>query len=155
MSIIFDNSQYLKINKEILDFDLFFLNDGKYWDAVRADHVPIGAMSLWLVKAGGKGKQGTQVDIITLSLEARVSPEGLNEAVVVLFLKKLTLESTNPSNYYPVSNLWFLGKVPVIERAAAKEIQKFLNSKFLNLIAAFDKFDNDLLTHSLAITGIT
>lgn len=51
------------------------------------------------------------VDIISLSLDLGVYTEDLKEAVVVPLLKKLTLDPLNLSNYYPVLNLLFLGKI--------------------------------------------
>lgn len=47
-------------------------------------------------------------------LQAGVFPEGLKEIVVVLLLKKSTLDTSNPANYHSDLNLSFLRKI--IER---------------------------------------
>lgn len=79
----------------------------------------------WLIKPGSQETQGPLVEIINLSLEMGVFPEGLKEAVVAPPLKKPTLDPMDMANYHPVSNLSFLGKE--IERAAAEQLQKFLD----------------------------
>lgn len=56
------------------------------------------------------------MDIIILTLALGVYPEELNEAKVILLLKK-TLDQMDPYNYCPVLNFSFLGKV--VEGAVA------------------------------------
>lgn len=72
----------------------------------------------WLLKAGGEGTYSPSGHV-NLSLGIGVFLEGLKEAMVALFLKKPPLYQTDPSNYHPVSNVSFLGKVT--ERVAAEQ----------------------------------
>lgn len=58
----------------------------------------------WLVKTGGEGIQDLLVYIINLSLDLDIYSERLKEAVVILPLKKPTLE---PSTYHPVLDFCF------------------------------------------------
>lgn len=58
--------------------------------------------------AGSAGIQTPLMDIVNLSFETGVFPEGLKE---VPLLKKSTLDPKDPANYQPVSSLPFLGKI--------------------------------------------
>lgn len=65
----------------------------------------------WPVKASGDGVQDPLRDIVNLSLTSRVYPGGLKESVVVPRLKQSLLDPMDLTNYCPVSNISFLGKV--------------------------------------------
>lgn len=65
------------------------------------------------------------MDTVNLLLEISVFPEGLKETVILLLLKKPSLDPVDPANYHPVWNLTCLGKVT--ESVEAEQFQKFLD----------------------------
>uniref|UniRef100_A0A670JAY7 Reverse transcriptase domain-containing protein n=1 Tax=Podarcis muralis TaxID=64176 RepID=A0A670JAY7_PODMU len=86
---------------------------------------PLDPCPSWLIRACPDEVRAPLGDIINLSLGIGTFPGELKEAVVRPLLKKTSLDPLDLSNYRPVSNLPFLGKV--IERAAAEQLGRFLD----------------------------
>ena len=61
--------------------------------------------------------------VINSSLQSGVMPETMKKAVVTPLIKKRDASPEDLSNYRPISNLSFLGKL--IEKAAVKQIQEY------------------------------
>ncbi|XP_077782882.1 uncharacterized protein LOC144327417 [Podarcis muralis] len=78
----------------------------------------------WLIRECPDVAWTPLVEIINLSLDTGTFPGELKEAVVCPLLKKTSLDPLDLSNYRPVSNLPYLGKV--IERAVAEQLGRFL-----------------------------
>ena len=57
-------------------------------------------------------------------------PKSLKQAVVTPLLKKATLDKENQKNYWPVSNLPYLGKL--IEKIAIERMEEYLAKSKLN-----------------------
>lgn len=74
----------------------------------------------WLVKT-----LTPLADIISLTLQTGNFPERLKGGMVILLLKKPSLNLSDPANFLQISNVLFLGKV--IERVVAKQLQGFLD----------------------------
>uniref|UniRef100_A0A670IWM0 Reverse transcriptase domain-containing protein n=1 Tax=Podarcis muralis TaxID=64176 RepID=A0A670IWM0_PODMU len=146
----------------------------------------------WLIRDCPDVARTPLVEIINLSLDTGTFPGELKEVLVCPLLKKTSLDPLDLSNYCPVSNLPYLGKV--IERAVAEQLGRFLEETstldpfqsdfrpgfgtetalvaltddlrrqldrggsglliLLDLSAAFDMVDHDLLDHHLADLGI-
>lgn len=94
---------------------------------------------------------GPLVDIINLFLDLRVYPEGLKEVLVILPLKKRTLNLSYLSYCHPVSHLFLGGKV--IENVVAEQLHSFLDDTSVPTHSSRDSIlatvDHDLLTHCL------
>uniref|UniRef100_A0A803T068 Reverse transcriptase domain-containing protein n=1 Tax=Anolis carolinensis TaxID=28377 RepID=A0A803T068_ANOCA len=96
----------------------------KILGAVRATTCALDPCPSWLLKQASGGLVDWFVRIINASLEQGIFPSGLKQAVVRPVLKKASLDPANLSNYRPISNLPFLGKV--LERVVASQLQGFL-----------------------------
>jgi hypothetical protein len=68
--------------------------------------------------------------IVNLSLTSGMFPDTLKHARVVPLLKKQGLDANNQSNYRPISNLAFTGKI--IERMAVNQLQDYLTENNLH-----------------------
>ena len=68
--------------------------------------------------------------IINSSLQSGVMPVSLKQAVVTPLVKKTDISPEEMSNYRPISNLCFLGKL--IEKAAVNQIQTYLSQNDLH-----------------------
>ena len=79
----------------------------------------------WLIKASRDGIAGWAKKVINASLREGVVPGSLKEAVVRPLLKKSSLDLENLSNYRPVANVPFLGKV--LEQVVAGQLQTLLD----------------------------
>ncbi len=66
------------------------------------------------------------LEVVNASLLSGTFPNSLKTAVVKPLLKKRNLDNTMLSNYRPISNLPFIGKI--IERVVFNQLNKFLNS---------------------------
>jgi len=72
----------------------------------------------------------TIIKIINASLTTGVVPSSLKHAVIRPLLKKAGLDNEVFSNYRPISNLPFLGKI--IERVAVSQLQSYLSTNKLH-----------------------
>uniref|UniRef100_A0A803TBL9 Reverse transcriptase domain-containing protein n=1 Tax=Anolis carolinensis TaxID=28377 RepID=A0A803TBL9_ANOCA len=79
----------------------------------------------WLIKLARGGLVDWFLRIINASLEQGLFPSSLKQATIRPILKKASLDSSILSNYRPISNLPFLGKV--LERVVASQLQGFLD----------------------------
>ena len=68
--------------------------------------------------------------VINASLQSGVMPETLKRAVVTPLIKKRDASQEDLSNYRPISNLSFLGKL--IEKSAVKQIQEYATGNSLH-----------------------
>ncbi len=66
------------------------------------------------------------LEVVNASLLSGTFPNSLKTAVVKPLLKKLNLDNTILSNYRPISNLPFIGKV--IEKVVFNQLNNYLNS---------------------------
>lgn len=62
---------------------------------------------------------------LNTSLETCASPKAFKTAVVKLLLKKSNLDRNSLSNYRPISNLPFMGKI--LEKVVFNQLNTFLN----------------------------
>ncbi len=67
------------------------------------------------------------LEVVKVSLLSGTFPNSLKTAVVKPLLKKRNLDNTMLSNYRPVSNLPFIGKI--VEKVVFNQLNKYLNSK--------------------------
>ena len=68
--------------------------------------------------------------IVNFSLISGMFPDTLKHARIAPLLKKQGLDTQELSNYRPISNLAFLGKV--IERMAVNQMQDYLSENYLH-----------------------
>ncbi len=66
------------------------------------------------------------LEVVKASLLSGTFPNSLKTAVVNPLLKKCNLDNTMLSNYRPISNLPFIGKI--IEKVVFNQLNKYLNS---------------------------
>ncbi len=66
------------------------------------------------------------LEVVNSSLLSGTFPNSLKTAVVKLLLKKRNLDNTILSNYRPISNLPFIGKI--IEKVVFDQLNNYLNS---------------------------
>ncbi len=66
------------------------------------------------------------LEVVNTSLLSGTFPNSLKTAVVKPLLKKRNFDSTMLSNYRPISNNPFIGKI--IEKVVFKQLNKYLNS---------------------------
>ncbi len=66
------------------------------------------------------------LEVVNASLLSGTFPNSLKTAVVKPHLKKHNLDNTMLSNYRPISNLPFIGKI--IEKVVFNQLNKYLNS---------------------------
>uniref|UniRef100_A0A803SYC2 Reverse transcriptase domain-containing protein n=1 Tax=Anolis carolinensis TaxID=28377 RepID=A0A803SYC2_ANOCA len=92
--------------------------------AVRATACALEPRLSWLLKQASGGLVDWFVRIINASLEQSKFPSCLKQSIVRPVLKKASLDSTVLSNFRPISNLPFLGKV--LEWMVASQLQGFL-----------------------------
>ncbi len=66
------------------------------------------------------------LEVVNASLLSGTFPNSLKTAVVKPLLKKRNLDNTMLSNYRPISNLPFIGKI--IEKVVFNQLNNYLNS---------------------------
>ncbi len=66
------------------------------------------------------------LEVVNTSLLSGTFPNSLKTAVVKPLLKKHNLDNTMLSNYRPISNLAFIGKI--IEKVVFNQLNNYLNS---------------------------
>ena len=78
----------------------------------------------WLIKAARGGIANRVRGVVNASLQQGRIPACLKEAVIRLLLKKPSQDPSVLDNYWPVSNISFLGKV--LEHVVVSQLQRFL-----------------------------
>ncbi len=87
------------------------------------------------------------LEVVNASLISRTFPNSLKTAVVKPLLKKRNLDNTMLSNYRPISNLPFIGKI--IEKIVFYQLNKYLNSN-----GYLDNFWSGFRVHHSTETGL-
>ncbi|KAF7244332.1 hypothetical protein EYD10_09255 [Varanus komodoensis] len=162
-SEVFRETPMLPSGPELLDeFQLLRPDDvDKVLGQVRPTTCLLDPCPSWFIN-NSKHRIGTWIlEVVNTSLrEGRVSAP-LKEAVVQLVLKKASLDPEMATNYRPVANIPFLGKV--LERVVAGQLQALLDetdyldpfqSGFRPRYVAFDTIDHGILPDRLAGLGV-
>ncbi len=87
------------------------------------------------------------LEVVNASLRSGSFPNSLKTAVVKPLLKKSNLDKTILSNYRPISNLPFIGKI--IEKVVFNQL-----NKFLSLNGYFDNFQSGFRSHHSTETAL-
>ncbi len=87
------------------------------------------------------------LEVVNASLLSRIFPNSLKTAVVKPLLKKCNLDNTMLSNYRPISNLPFIGKI--IEKVVFNQLNKYLNSN-----GYLDNFQSGIRAHHSTETAL-
>ncbi|KAF7246401.1 Matrix metalloproteinase-16 [Varanus komodoensis] len=108
------------------EFQLLWPDDvDKVLGQVRSTTCLLDPCLSWLLKKA-KDEIGTWIlEVVNASLRDGWVPAPLKEAVVQPVLKKASLDSEMATNYRPVANIQFLGKV--LERVVAGQLQALLD----------------------------
>ncbi|XP_072048923.1 uncharacterized protein [Amphiura filiformis] len=86
---------------------------------------PLDPMPTWLVKQHLDTLAPILTAIVNVSLSSGVFPAELSKAVITPVLKKPSLDRNLLSNYRPVSNLRFVGKL--IEKVVSTQVSNYIN----------------------------
>ncbi len=87
------------------------------------------------------------LEVVNTSLLSGTFPNSLKTAVVKPLLKKRNLDNTMLSNYRPISNLPFIGKI--IEKVAFNQLNNYLNSN-----GYLDNFQSGFRLHHSTDTAL-
>ncbi len=87
------------------------------------------------------------LEVVNTSLLSGTFPNSLKTAVVKPLLKKSNLDNTMLSNYRPISNLPFIGKI--IEKVVFNQLNKYLNSN-----GFLDNFQSGFRVHHSTETAL-
>ncbi len=87
------------------------------------------------------------LEVVNASLLSGTFPNSLKTAVVKLLLKKRNLDNTMLSNYRPISNLPFIGKI--IEKVVFNQLNNYLNSN-----GSLDNFQSGFRAHHSTETAL-
>ncbi len=87
------------------------------------------------------------LEVVNTSLLSGTFPNSLKTAVVKPFLKKRNLDNTMLSNYRPISNLPFIGKI--IEKVVFNQLNNYLNSN-----GYLDNFQSGFRVHHSTETAL-
>ncbi len=87
------------------------------------------------------------LQVVNASLISGTFPNSLKTAVVKSLLKKRHLDNTMLSNYRPISNLPFIGKI--IEKVVFNQLNNYLNS-----IEYLDNFQSGFRVHHSTETAL-
>uniref|UniRef100_R4GD80 Reverse transcriptase domain-containing protein n=1 Tax=Anolis carolinensis TaxID=28377 RepID=R4GD80_ANOCA len=92
---------------------------------VRATTCILDPCPSWLVREARGGLAEWVKVVVNASLREGIFPASLKLAVIQPLVKKPSLDPTQLENFWPISNLPFLGKV--VERVVAAQLQAFLD----------------------------
>ncbi len=87
------------------------------------------------------------LEVVKVSLLSGTFPNSLKTAVVKPLLKKRNLDNTMLSNYRPISNLPFIGKI--VEKVVFNQLNKYFNSK-----GYLDNFQSSFWAHHSTETAL-
>ncbi len=87
------------------------------------------------------------LEVVNTSLLSGTFPNSLKTAVVKPLLKKRNLDNTVLSNYRPISNLPFIGKI--IEKVVFNQLNNYLNSN-----GYLDNFQSGFRVHHITETAL-
>ncbi|KAF7254503.1 Beta-tectorin [Varanus komodoensis] len=126
-SEVFGETPMLPSGPELLDeFQLLRPDDvDKVLGQVRPTTCLLDPCPSWLIKNSKHGTGIWILEVVNASLREGRVPAPLKEAVVRPVLKKASLDPEMATNYRPVANIPFLGKV--LERVVAGQLQALLD----------------------------
>ena len=119
----------------------------KILSTMKSSTSPLDPMPSELVKACFTSLAPLITDTINSSLTSGIVPPPLKLAAITPLLKKPGLDSDDPNNFRPISNLTFLSKL--LERAVATQLKNYLLSNNL-----YETFQSGFRTHHSTETAL-
>ncbi len=125
--------------------------DSKIWEEIvqhlKSSNYSLDTLSTSFFKSVLNCLEADLLEVVNASLLSGTFPNTLKTAVVKPLLKKCNLDNTMLSNYRPISNLHFIGKIIV------KEVFNQLN-KYFNSNGYLDNFQSGFRAHHSTKTAL-
>ncbi|XP_072046343.1 uncharacterized protein [Amphiura filiformis] len=125
-SVVSCNENQSVVSCNLFDFQLITEDDlCKIIEKCPTKSCPLDPMPTWLVKQDLETLATILTAIVNVSLSSGVFPAELSKAVITPVLKNPSLDRNLLSNYRPVSNLPFVGKL--IEKVVSTQVSNYIN----------------------------